>query len=73
VTKPTFLLFLTMFFSIDDQKYDPGVTILGGESYSSELPSQWRNLPSLALPDGSHNHTQAPCASLLLLFYGIAF
>jgi len=29
--------------------------IPGGESSSSELPSQWRNLPSLALPDGSHN------------------
>jgi len=29
--------------------------IPGGESTSSELPSQWRNLPSLALPDGSHN------------------
>jgi len=27
----------------------------GGENASSELPSQWRNLPSLALPDGSHN------------------
>jgi len=29
--------------------------IPGGESTSNELPSQWRNLPSLALPDGSHN------------------
>ena len=32
--------------------------IPGGDSYSSELPSQWRNLPSLALPDGSHNWDQ---------------
>lgn len=30
----------------------------GGESISNEVPSQWRNLPSLALPDGSHNFTQ---------------
>ena len=26
-----------------------------GDHHSSELPSQWRQLPSLALPDGSHN------------------
>jgi len=26
-----------------------------GDSVSPDLPSQWRNLPSLALPDGSHN------------------
>ena len=32
--------------------------LLGGESISNEVPSQWRNLPSLALPDGSHNFTQ---------------
>ena len=32
--------------------------IPGGDSYSPELPSQWRNLPSLALPDGSHNWDQ---------------
>ena len=24
--------------------------------HSSELPSQWKHLPSLALPDGSHNY-----------------
>lgn len=29
--------------------------IPGGNSTSSELPSQWKHLPSLALPDGSHN------------------
>ena len=29
---------------------------LGGEGHSSELPSQWKHLPSLALPDGSHNY-----------------
>lgn len=29
--------------------------IPGGDSVSPDLPSQWRNLPSLALPDGSHN------------------
>ena len=29
--------------------------IPGGSSLSSELPSQWKHLPSLALPDGSHN------------------
>lgn len=29
--------------------------IPGGSSSSSELPSQWKHLPSLALPDGSHN------------------
>jgi len=29
--------------------------IPGGDSISPDLPSQWRNLPSLALPDGSHN------------------
>ena len=23
---------------------------------SDELPSQWKHLPSLALPDGSHNY-----------------
>ena len=23
---------------------------------SSELPTVWKNLPSLALPDGAHNH-----------------
>lgn len=28
----------------------------GGEEHSSELPSQWKHLPSLALPDGSHNY-----------------
>lgn len=28
----------------------------GGSCRSSELPSQWRHLPSLALPDGSHNY-----------------
>ena len=27
---------------------------MDGDSISSNLPSQWRNLPSLALPDGSH-------------------
>ena len=27
----------------------------GGDSRSSELPSQWRHLPALAMPDGSHN------------------
>ena len=32
--------------------------IPGGDSSSPELPSQWRNLPSLALPDGSHNWDQ---------------
>ena len=32
--------------------------IPGGDNYSPELPSQWRNLPSLALPDGSHNFAQ---------------
>ena len=32
--------------------------IPGGDKTSSELPSQWRNLPSLALPDGSHNWDQ---------------
>ena len=32
--------------------------IPGGLNTSSELPSQWRNLPSLALPDGSHNWEQ---------------
>ena len=26
-----------------------------GDSRSSELPSQWRHLPALAMPDGSHN------------------
>ena len=29
--------------------------IPGGSSSSCELPSQWKHLPSLALPDGSHN------------------
>jgi Transport protein Avl9 len=29
--------------------------IPGGSSDSNELPSQWKHLPSLALPDGSHN------------------
>jgi len=32
--------------------------IPGGECFSNELPSQWKNLPSLALPDGSHNFVQ---------------
>ena len=32
--------------------------IPGGDHHSPELPSQWRNLPSLALPDGSHNFAQ---------------
>ena len=32
--------------------------IPGGDNFSSELPSQWKNLPSLALPDGSHNWDQ---------------
>jgi len=27
----------------------------GGDAISPQVPSQWRNLPSLALPDGSHN------------------
>ena len=27
-----------------------------GEGHSSELPSQWKHLPSLAMPDGSHNY-----------------
>ena len=27
-----------------------------GDGHSSELPSQWKHLPSLALPDGSHNY-----------------
>ena len=27
----------------------------GGDSRSSELPSQWKHLPALAMPDGSHN------------------
>jgi hypothetical protein len=26
-----------------------------GDAHSSELPSQWKHLPALALPDGSHN------------------
>ena len=30
----------------------------GGENFSAELPSQWKHLPSLALPDGSHNYVQ---------------
>lgn len=28
-----------------------------GDPHSNELPSQWKHLPSLALPDGSHNFT----------------
>ena len=32
------------------------IYFLGGEEHSSELPSQWKHLPSLALPDGSHNY-----------------
>ena len=27
-----------------------------GQGHSSELPSQWKHLPTLALPDGSHNY-----------------
>ena len=30
--------------------------IQGQEARSPELPSQWKHLPSLALPDGSHNY-----------------
>ena len=26
-----------------------------GQGHSSELPSQWKHLPTLAMPDGSHN------------------
>ena len=29
-----------------------------GDPRSSELPSQWRQLPSLALPDGSHHYQE---------------
>ena len=39
-------------------EYSHPPLIPGGDCYSSELPSQWRNLPSLALPDGSHNWDQ---------------
>ena len=29
-----------------------------GDPRHPELPSQWRHLPSLAMPDGSHNHQE---------------
>ncbi|XP_040570025.1 late secretory pathway protein AVL9 homolog [Lepeophtheirus salmonis] len=32
--------------------------IPGGKPQGPELPSQWRHLPSLSLPDGSHNYRQ---------------
>ena len=36
-----------------DYAYPP--LLPDGECHSPELPSQWKNLPTLALPDGSHN------------------
>ncbi|CAH1789148.1 unnamed protein product [Owenia fusiformis] len=32
--------------------------IEGNPVESSELPAQWKHLPSLALPDGAHNHEE---------------
>ena len=32
-----------------------------GDPKSTLLPSQWKHLPSLALPDGSHNYEQDTC------------
>lgn len=30
--------------------------IAGGEVDSHEVPPEWKNLPSLAVPDGAHNY-----------------
>lgn len=35
--------------------------ITGQDSRSGELPAQWKHLPSLALPDGSHNYDSDTC------------
>lgn len=39
---------------IVDYAYPP--LLPDGQGHSPELPSQWKHLPSLALPDGSHNY-----------------
>lgn len=38
-----------------EYSYPPLMDPVGGDPHSPELPSQWKQLPSLALPDGSHN------------------
>lgn len=38
-----------------EYSYPPLMDPIDGDPHSPELPSQWKQLPSLALPDGSHN------------------
>jgi hypothetical protein len=39
-----------------EYSHPPLMDPISGDPESAELPSQWRHLPSLALPDGSHNY-----------------
>lgn len=39
-----------------DYSYPP--LISGGEVHSTETPKEWKNLPSLAIPDGAHNYVK---------------
>lgn len=32
--------------------------ICGGQVHSTETPQEWKNLPSLAIPDGAHNYVK---------------
>ena len=30
--------------------------------HSTETPAEWKNLPSLAIPDGAHNYVKGTCS-----------
>ena len=45
-----------VFLSQVDYSYPP--LISGGEVHSTETPKEWKNLPSLAIPDGAHNYVK---------------
>ncbi len=41
-----------------EYSHPPLASAPDGDPRSPELPSQWRHLPSLAMPDGSHNYEE---------------
>jgi len=45
-------------FFLHQVEYSYPPLIPGRPVHCSECPEQWKQLPSLALPDGAHNYTE---------------